>query len=221
LWVPSYPTVFFFVRCGKYLIYWTEFDSKENCFFLSLWTGQGIKKLHVIEWNNVINEIHTTCVPVNFSWFTCRINYEVKLNAQTEEGTEMLDLCCEWTWLVLQEDTRVSFWGWSIRESNCGNVGHRMMYIQWDQSLNVAMFLWRLWYFSHSWVMEVEAFDLCKDRMGIWNRWGIVEPWFTIYTRSLNLESWYFNYTFVVIICYRLLNWRDRRNLQRTSICIS
>jgi hypothetical protein len=109
------------------------------------------KKLHVIKWNSVINEIHTTCMPVNSSWGTCHISSEVKLIVQTEEGTEMLDLCCEWTWLLLQGVIRVSFWGWSIRESNCGNVGHRMMYIQWDQSLKVSMFLWRLWYFSHSW----------------------------------------------------------------------
>jgi hypothetical protein len=67
------------------------------------------EKLHVIVSNSVINEIHTTCLPVKSSWVTCHNNSEVKLNAQTEQGTEMLDLCCEWTWLVLQEDFRVNF----------------------------------------------------------------------------------------------------------------
>jgi len=70
-------------------------------------------------------------------------------------------------------------------------------------------------------VMEVEAFDLYRDKMGIWNRWGIVETWFTIHTRFLNLESWYFNYIIVVVVCYRLLNWRDRRVLQHIRIWIS
>jgi hypothetical protein len=67
------------------------------------------EKLHVIVSNSVINEIHTTCMPVKSSCVTCHINSEVKLNAQTEQGTKMLDLCYEWTWLVLQEDFRVNF----------------------------------------------------------------------------------------------------------------
>jgi len=49
------------------------------------------------------------CMPVKSSCVTCHINSEVKLNAQSEQGTKMLDLCYEWTWLVLQEDFRVNF----------------------------------------------------------------------------------------------------------------
>lgn len=70
-------------------------------------------------------------------------------------------------------------------------------------------------------IMEVETSDLYRDKMGIWNRWGIVETRFAIHTWFLNLESWYSNYTIVVVICYRLLNWRDRRVLQHTRIWIS
>jgi hypothetical protein len=45
----------------------------------------------------------------------------------------------------------VHFWGWSIHAANCDNVGHRMVYIQWDLMLKVSKFLWRMRYFSHSW----------------------------------------------------------------------